>query len=145
MDLLHRSNCESLESSECLESFSSRQQFAYDIGRHTNDISLSQDKISCDKINENQAQDPPSSDMNDMNDMNGILHNLHIPRNQPDDKEKSDREKLSKNDTDQAPAQPNKGSISRTHPHSDKFQCSDCKVTGDRFAMNEHLCSGSKK
>lgn len=61
----------SLESSECLESFSSRQQFANDIGRHTNDISLSQDKISCDKIIESHTQD---SELNDTNDTNDILH-----------------------------------------------------------------------
>ena len=140
---IRKISSESFESSESSELHSFEGEFPNDITMPANEISSSQDKMSSDKINKNHAQDPESNDMNDMND---ILNNLHIPRNQQDNKEKSDREKLRKNDTEQViTARPNKGNISRTHSHSDKFQCSDCKVTGDRFAMEEHLCSGSQK
>ena len=139
---IRKISSESLESSESSESRSNEQEFPNDIVGPANDISSSQDKLSSDKINENHTQD---SELNDTNDTNDILHNSHISRNQPDSKEKSDKKELYKKYTEQASAQPNRGNISRIHPHSDKFQCSDCKVTGDRFAMEEHLCSGSQK
>ena len=42
---------------------------------------------------------------------------LHTSHNQPDNKEKSDKEELFKEDIEQATAQPNKGNISRIHSH----------------------------
>ena len=48
-------------------------------------------------------------------------------------------------DSDSVPTNSNNGNISRVYPNSDRWKCDNCKVVDDRYAMENHDCSGSLK